>query len=64
MSVEDNIALPLALSNVNVKEIKEKVEKLSEFFGLKEHLKKYPYQLSGGKSKERLQPEHLSHRRP
>jgi len=24
------------------------VEKLSEFFGLKEHLKKYPYQLSGG----------------
>ena len=48
MSVEDNIALPLALSNVHVKEIKEKVEKLSEFFGLKEHLKKYPYQLSGG----------------
>jgi len=51
MSVEDNIALPLALSNVNVKEIKEKVEKLSEFFGLKEHLKKYPYQLSGAKAK-------------
>lgn len=48
MSIEDNIALPLALSNVNVKEIKEKVEKLSAFFGLKEQLKKYPYQLSGG----------------
>mgnify|MGYP000114658386 FL=1 len=48
MSVEDNIALPLALSKVNVKEIKEKVNKLSEFFGLKNHLKKYPYQLSGG----------------
>ncbi len=48
MSVEDNIALPLALSNVKVKEIKEKVEKLSVFFGLKDHLKKYPYQLSGG----------------
>ncbi len=48
MSVEDNIALPLALSNVNVKEIREKVEVLGNFFGLKEHLKKYPYQLSGG----------------
>ncbi len=48
MSVEDNIALPLALSKVNVKEIKEKVRKLSQFFGLNNHLKKYPYQLSGG----------------
>jgi len=48
MSVQDNIALPLALSNVNAKEIKEKVERLCEFFGLKDHLKKYPYQLSGG----------------
>ncbi|SNX53706.1 ABC transporter ATP-binding protein [Thermoanaerobacterium sp. RBIITD] len=48
MSVEDNIALPLALSKVNAKEIKEKVEKLSSFFGLYEQLKKYPYQLSGG----------------
>ncbi|WKV07532.1 ABC transporter ATP-binding protein [Thermoanaerobacterium sp. CMT5567-10] len=48
MSVEDNIALPLALSKVNAKEIKEKVEKLSSFFGLHEQLKKYPYQLSGG----------------
>lgn len=48
MSVEDNMALPLALSKVNVGEINEKVEKLSKFFGLKEQLKKYPYQLSGG----------------
>lgn len=48
MSVEDNMALPLALSNVNIKEIKERVERLSSFFGLKDQLKKYPYQLSGG----------------
>ena len=48
MSVEDNTALPLALSNVNIKEIKERVERLSSFFGLKDQLKKYPYQLSGG----------------
>lgn len=26
----------------------EKTRKLAEMFGLKEHLKKYPYQLSGG----------------
>ena len=48
MSVEDNMALPLALSKVNSKEIKEKIERLSKFFGLKEQLRKYPYQLSGG----------------
>ena len=48
MSVEDNIALPLALSKVNAKEIRSKVEKLSSFFGLKDQTKKYPYQLSGG----------------
>lgn len=48
MTVEDNIALPLALSKVNHIEIKAKVQELSEFFGLENHLKKYPYQLSGG----------------
>ncbi len=48
MSVEDNIALPLALSKANPAKIKEKVEELSRFFGLKDQLKKYPYQLSGG----------------
>ena len=48
MSVEDNIALPLALSKVNARVINEKVGELSKFFGLKEQLKKYPYQLSGG----------------
>ena len=48
MSVEDNMALPLALSKVNARVINEKVGELSKFFGLKEQLKKYPYQLSGG----------------
>jgi len=48
MSIEDNIALPLALSKANIRVINEKVEKLSKFFGLKDQLKKYPYQLSGG----------------
>ena len=48
MSVEDNISLPLALNKVNHKEIKEKVKRLSSFFGIEEQIKKYPYQLSGG----------------
>lgn len=48
MSVEDNIALPLALSKVNSREIKDKVKRLSKFFGLDDQLRKYPYQLSGG----------------
>lgn len=48
MSVEDNIALPLALDNVPPKQIREKVDTLSIFFSIEQHLKKYPYQLSGG----------------
>ncbi|AGY77718.1 ABC transporter ATP-binding protein [Clostridium autoethanogenum] len=48
MTVEDNIALPLALSKVNHKEIQNKVKQLSEFFGIDKHLKNYPYELSGG----------------
>ena len=48
MTVEDNIALPLALGKVNHKIITDKVNEISTFLGLFEHLKKYPYQLSGG----------------
>ena len=48
MSVQDNIALPLALSKVNHLEIIKKVNELAGFLGLKDHLSKYSYQLSGG----------------
>jgi putative ABC transport system ATP-binding protein len=48
MTLMDNIALPLALGRKRTKEIEEKVIKMAYIFGLKEHLKKYPYQLSGG----------------
>jgi len=48
MLIEDNISLPLALNKVPHKLIKEKVVKLSNFFGIEGQLKKYPYQLSGG----------------
>ncbi len=48
MTVEDNIALPLALEKLTAKQITEKVEQIADFLGIKDHLKKYPYQLSGG----------------
>jgi len=48
MSIEDNISLPLALNKVPHRQIKEKVDKLSKFFGIEDQIKKYPYQLSGG----------------
>lgn len=48
MTLEDNIALPLSLNGVPARTCMEKTRELSWNFGLKEHLKKYPYQLSGG----------------
>ena len=48
MSIEDNIALPLVISNTKQDIIKNEVIRLSKFFGIENHLKKYPYELSGG----------------
>lgn len=48
MNLMDNIALPLALGKKKTKAIENKVMEISDLFGLKEHLKKYPYELSGG----------------
>lgn len=48
MTVQDNIALPLALGKVPHEEILRKVQETAGFLGLKDHLAKYPYQLSGG----------------
>ncbi len=48
MTLQDNIALPLSLNGVSEKVCIQKVQEAAARFGLKEHLKKYPYQLSGG----------------
>ena len=48
MNLMDNIALPLALGKKKTKDIEDKVINIAGIFGLKEHLKKYPYELSGG----------------
>ena len=48
MSVEDNIALPLVIANEKQSIIKSEITRLAKFFGIESHLKKYPYELSGG----------------
>lgn len=48
MTLQDNIALPLSLNGVDASTCIQKSLELGTLFGLKEHLKKYPYQLSGG----------------
>lgn len=48
LTVRENIALPLALSKTNAKEIDKKVEEMAKKFGIQEILEKYPYQISGG----------------
>lgn len=48
MTLQDNIALPLSLNGASNRMCIQKSEELAAMFGLKEHLKKYPYQLSGG----------------
>ncbi|WP_426350249.1 ABC transporter ATP-binding protein [Alloiococcus sp. CFN-8] len=47
-SVEDNIFLPLVLARKDYKEMRKKLEQLSEKLGIKNILKKYPYEISGG----------------
>lgn len=48
MTLQDNIVLPLSLNGVSGKTCIKKADELCAMFGLKEHVKKYPYQLSGG----------------
>lgn len=48
MTLQDNIALPLALDGAPAKQILEKTRELVSVFGLEAQLHKYPYQLSGG----------------
>ncbi|MFG6370056.1 MAG: ABC transporter ATP-binding protein [Lachnospiraceae bacterium] len=48
MTLQDNIALPLALDGVPSKQILERIKNLAAVFDLSEQLRKYPYQLSGG----------------
>ncbi|SHI01104.1 ABC transporter ATP-binding protein [Clostridium intestinale] len=48
LTVRENIALPLALSNVKAREVDSRVIEIANKFGIKDILDKYPYQISGG----------------
>ncbi|WP_282936086.1 ABC transporter ATP-binding protein [Paenibacillus sp. RC67] len=48
LTVKENILLPLALSKVPVKEIEARVHEISDTFGIRDILEKYPYHISGG----------------
>ena len=47
MTLMDNIALPLSLSNEKAKNIQQRVQEMAGLFHLEGHLEKYPHQLSG-----------------
>ncbi len=47
-SVEDNIYLPLVLAGKNYPEMSAKLMPLAEKLGIKELLRKFPYEISGG----------------
>lgn len=48
LTVRENIALPLALSKVSVKEIDKRIMNISDILGIWDILNKYPYEISGG----------------
>ena len=48
LTAYENIALALSIQNTKVKEIDERIKKISEDLDIKSVLKKYPYQMSGG----------------
>ena len=48
LTAYENIALSLSIQNVSAKEIDAKIQKVAEELDIKDVLKKYPYQMSGG----------------
>ena len=53
LTTYENIALALTIQKVSAKEIDKRVNTIAEKLGIKEILKKYPYQVSGGQ-KQRI----------
>ncbi|QUI24159.1 ABC transporter ATP-binding protein [Vallitalea pronyensis] len=48
LTVEENIVLPLAISRIHVKQIKEKVNDVVRILGIDDITHKFPYEISGG----------------
>jgi len=47
-SIQDNIFLPLVLSGIPYKEMKERISPIAKRLGISDILDKYPYEVSGG----------------
>lgn len=47
-NIQDNIFLPLVLAKKNYKEMAKKLAPIAEHLAIKDILKKYPYEVSGG----------------
>ena len=62
MSVEDNVALPLALSNVSYKHQQPKIADALQAVGLQTRARDYPDQLSGGEQQRVAIARALIHR--
>ncbi|MCB2289937.1 ABC transporter ATP-binding protein [Clostridium sp. CS001] len=48
MTIRENVEFGLKMRKLPKEKIREKVNSLTEFFNMEEHMKKYPHQLSGG----------------
>ncbi len=48
LTVEENIVLPLAISRIHVKKIKQKVSEVVRILGIDDITKKFPFEISGG----------------
>lgn len=48
MNLYDNVSFGLRMNKIDKKEIKERVDDVLKMVNMQEHVKKYPYQLSGG----------------
>lgn len=47
-TLEDNIYLPLVLAGRSYKQMRSRLEPIADYLGIRELLKKYPYEVSGG----------------
>lgn len=48
LSLEENILIPMILAHTSTKEMKRRLHENAELLGIKDILKKYPYEISGG----------------
>lgn len=48
LTLAENVALPLSLDGQTGKAIQQRVDEIMHFLGIAEHMRRYPYEVSGG----------------